>query len=119
MSKQEMPDFESQLRIYPVMLSALKASSEDICIDCIGLESAKIRAEKRLKKLKMEVTKCTVTPEEKKKELLAKIDGLAAVAEGIPLAESCSCQKTAEKCFIPGCTPKFVAEQLPSVITTA
>jgi len=114
-----MPDFESQLRIYPVMISALKASSEDICINCIGLESAKIKTEKGLKKMKMEVTQCTVTPEEKKKELLTKIESLAATAEEIPLAESCSCQKTAKKCFILGCTPKFVAEQLPKVLTTA
>jgi len=116
--KKEMPDFESQLRIYPVIISALKASSEDICVNCICLESAKIKAEKGLKKLKMEVTKCTVTPEEKKKELFTKIDSLAALAEEIPLAEGCSCQKTAEKCFIAGCTPKFVAEQLPNVLTT-
>ena len=114
-----MPDFESQLRIYPVMISALKASSEDICINCIGLESAKIKTEKGLKKMEMEVTQCTVTPEEKKKELLIKIESLAATAEEIPLAESCSCQKTAKKCFILGCTPKFVAEQLPKVLTTA
>ena len=118
MSKEKMPDFESQLRIYPVMISALKASSEDICINCIGLESAKIKTEKGLKKLKMEVTKCTVTPEEKK-ELLTKIESLAASAEEIPLAESCSCQKTDEKYFIPGCMPKLVAEQLLNVLTTA
>ncbi len=117
MSKKEMPDFESQLRIYPVIINALKATSEDICVNCIGLESAKIKTEKGLKKMKMEVTKCTVTPEEKK-GLLTKIDGLAALAEEIPLAESCSCQKTAEKCFILGCTPKFVAEQLPNVLIT-
>jgi hypothetical protein len=114
----KMPNFESQLRIYPVILNALKASSEDICLNCIGLESAKIKTEKRLKKLKMDVTNCTVTPEEKKKELLAKIGSLAAIAEKIPLAESCSCQKTTEKCLIAGCTPKFVAEQLPNVLTT-
>jgi hypothetical protein len=113
----KMPNFESQLRIYPVILNALEASSEDICLNCIDLELAKIKTEKRLKKLKMDVTNCTVTPEEKK-ELLAKIGSLAAIAEKIPLAESCSCQKTAEKCFIAGCTPKFVAEQLPNVFTT-
>jgi len=116
---EKMPDFESQLRIYPVIINALKASSEDMCLNCIGLESAKIKAEKGLKKLKMDVTKCTVTPEKKKKELLTKIENLAAIAEAIPLAESCSCQKTAEKCFIAGCTPKFVAEELPKVLTTA
>ncbi|MFH1774827.1 MAG: hypothetical protein ABH874_07720 [Methanobacteriota archaeon] len=118
MSNKEMPGFESQLRIYPVIINALKATSEDICINCIGLESAKIKTEKGLKKLKMEVTNCTVTPEEKKKELFTKIDGLTALVEKIPLAESCSCQKTAEKCFIAGCTSKFVAEQLPNVLTT-
>ena len=113
----KMPDFESQLRIYPVILNALKASTEDICVNCIGLESAKIKTEKGLKKLKMDLTKCTVTPEDKKKELLIKIESLAEIAGKIPLADSCSCQKTAEKCFIVGCTPKFVAEQLPSVLT--
>ena len=100
----KIPDFESQVRIYPVILNALKATSEDICVNCIGLESAKIKAEKGLKKLKMDVTNCTVTAEDKKKELLTKIESLAATAEKIPLAESCSCQKTAGNCKIgPGC----------------
>ena len=40
----------------------------------------------------------------RKKELISKIDHLTGIAEGIPLADDCSCQKTAEKCFIPGCT---------------
>lgn len=113
-----MVDFESQVRIYPVMLSALKASSEDICVRCIGLESAKIKTEKGLKRLKMEIGKSAETPEEKKKELVTKIDTLLTIAEEIPLAENCSCQKTAESCFILGCTPKFIAEELPNVLTT-
>src|SRR3990170_1062702 len=99
----KMPDFESQLRIYPVILSALKASSEDICLNCIGLESAKIKAEKRLKKLKMDVTNCTVTPEEKKKELGAKIDEYMKAAEELPISPG-PCQKSTGNCKIgPGC----------------
>ena len=111
-------DFENSLRVYPVVLSALKASSEDICVNCIGLESAKIKVEKGLRKLKIDVAKSAI-PEERKKELMSKIDHLTGIAEGIPLADDCSCQKTAEKCFIPGCTPKFVAEELPKVLTEA
>ena len=114
-----MVDFETQVRIYPAILGALKATSEDICTRCIGLESAKIKTEKALKRLKMEIGKSAETPEEKKKELVTKIDTLLAIAEGIPLAENCSCQKTAENCFILGCTPKFIAEELPKVLTTA
>lgn len=111
-------DFETQLRIYPAMLSALKASSEEICVNCIGLEAAKTKVEKGLKKLKMkDIPACPMTPEEKKGELVAKIDGLLAIAEGIPLAESCSCQKTAGVCKLPGCIPKFVAEELPKILT--
>lgn len=114
-----MVGFESQVRLYPVIISALKACSEDICVKCIGLESAKIKTEKGLKKMKIEVGKSTAATEEKKKQLMTKLDSLLAAVEGISLAESCSCQKTAESCFIPGCTPKFIAEELPKVLTTA
>ena len=112
-----MIDFESQLRIYPTMVSALKESSEDICVNCIGLESAKIKVEKSLKKMKMkDIPECPMTSEDKKKELIAKIDGLSATVEEIPLAESCSCLKTSKLCNLPGCIPKFVAEELPKVL---
>ena len=46
----KMPDFESQLGIYLVILNALKASSEDICVNCNALESVKIKTEKGLEK---------------------------------------------------------------------
>lgn len=118
MLEKAMLDFESQLMIYPVLLSALKACCEDVCLNCIGLEAAKTKTEKGLKKLMMDVKNCTVTTEEKKKGLLTKIESLATIAEKIPLAESCSCQKSAEKCFLAGCIPKFLTEQLPNVITT-
>lgn len=112
-----MIDFESQLKIYPAMISALKESSGDICVNCIGLESAKIKVEKSLKKLKMkDIPACPMTSEDKKKELITRIDDLSATAEEIPLAESCSCQKTTELCKLPGCIPKFVAEELPKVL---
>jgi len=90
-------EFENLVRGYGVVLSGLKACSEDICVKCINLESAKLKATKGVKRLRMDVDKSTI-PEKKKKGLSTKIGGLLEIAEGIPLDPETGCQKTAGLC---------------------
>jgi len=93
-------EFENLVRSYKVMLSGLKSCSDDICVKCINLESAKLKATKGLKKLRMDVDKSTI-PEKEKKGLSTKIGGLLEIAEAIPLDPETSCQKTAGLCKFP------------------
>jgi len=90
-------EFENLVRGYRVVLGGLEASSEDICVKCINLESAQLKVTKGLKRLKMDVEKSTI-PEEEKKGLSTKIEGLSETAEGIPLDPETCCQKTAGLC---------------------
>jgi hypothetical protein len=92
-----MEELDNMVRGYNVVLGALKASSDDICVNCINLEAGKTKVGKGLKKLKMDVEKSTI-PDEKKKELSSRIEALSGIAEGIPLASECSCQKSAGIC---------------------
>jgi hypothetical protein len=89
-------EIENLVRGYRVVLSGLKACSEDMCVKCINLESAKLKTTKGLKKLKMDVEKSSIS--EEKKEMFTKIEGLLEIAEGIPLDKETSCQKTAGLC---------------------
>jgi len=91
--------FTNQLRGYPVVLATLQAYSKDICRNCIGLEGAKTKVEKGLKKLGMDL-KGSSLPKEEKEALLARIEALSKEAEGIDLSEDCECQKTAGNCKI-------------------
>jgi len=96
--------FTNQLRGYTVVLAILQAYSNDICRNCIGLEGARNKVEKGLKKLSMDLKGSSV-PEEKG-ALLAQINTLINEAEAIELSESCECQKTADNCKIgTGCFP--------------
>jgi len=79
--------FKNQLRGYNVVLGILKAESEDdFCRDCIGLEGAITKAEKGLKKLKLDMADL-VAPEEEKKVLTNQIDELGQQVESLPLGE--------------------------------
>jgi hypothetical protein len=90
-------EFENLVRGYRVVLGGLNACSEDICVKCLNLESAKLKATKGLKKLEMDMEKSSVS-EEEKKQMSTKIEGLSEIAEGIPLEQETSCQKTAGLC---------------------
>lgn len=95
--------FRNRLRSYPVVISALRAFSTDICKSCIGLEGAQTKVIKGLKKLRKELQESQVS-EEEREELLTRIDSLSQEAEGIEIASDCECQKTAGNCKIgPGC----------------
>jgi len=89
--------FENMLRGYKIVLGAIKASSDDICMNRINLEVGKTKVRKGLTKLKMDIEKSTI-PDEKKKELSSRINTLLEVADGVPLAPECSCQKSTGVC---------------------
>jgi len=90
-------EFENLVRGYRVALGGLKACSEDICVKCLNLESAKLKTTKGLKKLGMDVEKSTM-PGKEKKGISTKIRALSEVAEEIPLEPETCCQKTAGLC---------------------
>jgi len=90
-------EFENLVRGYRVVLGGLKACSEDICVKCLNLESAKLKTSKGLKKLKMDVEKSAIN-EKEKKDVSTKIAALLEVAEEIPLESETCCQKTAGLC---------------------
>lgn len=90
-------EFENLVRGYGVVLGGLKACSEDICANCIGLEGAITKTSKGLKKLKIDAEKSAIS-EEGKRDLTIKIENLLKACEEIPLASECSCQKSAGLC---------------------
>ena len=90
-------EFENLVRGYRVVLGGLKACSEDICVKCLNLESAKLKTIKGLKKLGMNVEKSAI-PEKEMKDISTKIRASSEVAEGIPLEPKTCCQKTAGLC---------------------
>lgn len=94
--------FENQLRCYNVVLAAFQALTKDMCGKGMSLPIAVNRWIGRMKKLKRDLEKSAI-PEEKKKELAAKIDEYIKATEGLP-TEPGPCQKTAGNCKIgPGC----------------
>lgn len=107
-------EFENLVRGYRVVLGGLKACSEDICVKCINLESAKLKTTKGLKKLEMDVKKSAI-PEKEKKDISTKIRALSEVVERIPLEPETCCQKTAGLCKLG--TP-CLATDLLKLITT-
>jgi TusA-related sulfurtransferase len=95
--------FKNQLRGYNVVVATLQAFSEDICRNCIGLEGAKTKVVKGLKKLKIDLENSDLS-EAEKKETLASIERFSDATEQIDVAEDCECQKTAGNCKIgPAC----------------
>jgi hypothetical protein len=90
-------EFENLVRGYRVVLGGLKACSEDICVKCLNLESAKLKATKGLKKLEMDVEKLAAH-EKEKKDMSTKIRALSEVVETILLEPETCCQKTAGLC---------------------
>jgi len=84
----EAKNFENHLRCYKVVLAILKAESEDdSCINCIGLEGAKTKVEKGLKKLKLDLAE-SVASEQERENITSQIDQLGQQVERIPLGEA-------------------------------
>lgn len=95
--------FENQLRGYNVVLAALRAFSQDICRNCIGLSGTQTKVTKGLKKLRMDLEVSTVS-ESDKRQILAQIERCAELAAALDVAEEVECEKTAGNCKIgPGC----------------
>ena len=80
------------------MLGALQAAAGEICKDCIGLEGAKTKVGKMIKKLGIDLDAASICCEKTKAGLKAHIDSLSMAAEGIKVAEECECQKTTGNC---------------------
>lgn len=109
--------FKNQLWGYSVVTPILEALSKDICIKCIGLEGAKIKVIKGLKKLKIDLENSSL-PEGERAEIAASIRRLSEMAEVIDVAEETTCQKTAGNCKIgQACLPLDGAWGLMKQIT--
>lgn len=91
--------FINQLRVYQVVLAALKALNQDICHDGCSLPSTVNKVIKRLGKLKndLEVSDVAV---EKRESLLSSIDNFLADANRLPQDTSKTCRKSAGECRI-------------------
>jgi hypothetical protein len=87
---------ENQIRGLNIVLGALQATTGDICKSCIGLEGAKTKMGKMVKKLSIDIA--SICCEKTKADLQARIDSLSKAAEGLEVAEECKCQKTAGNC---------------------
>lgn len=106
-------EFENLVRGYGVVLGGLEACSQDICVRCLNLESAKLKTTKGLKKLQMDLEKSAI-PEKEKKDVSKKIIALLEVAEEIPLESETCCQKTAGLCKLG--TPCLATDLLKLII---
>jgi len=95
--------FRNQLRGYDKVLAALKAFSNDICKNCIGLPGAQTKVLKGLKKLKIDLEASEVS-EEEKKGIISQIEHFSKMAESLEISDETTCQKTAGNCKIgPAC----------------
>lgn len=91
--------FINQLRVYQVVLAALKALDQDICHDGCSLPSTVNKVIKRLGKLKGDLEASDVAAE-KKEGLLSKIDSFLADASRLVQDTSQTCRKSAGECLI-------------------
>ena len=95
--------FKNHIRGYNVVMPTLHALSKDICRGCIGLEGAKTKVIKGLKKLKIDLENSDLSQGEKT-EITMLINSLSEMSDGIDVAEETACQKTAGNCKIgPAC----------------
>ena len=91
--------FENYLRGYNVVLTALRAFSQDICRNCIGLSGAQTKVTKGLRKLRIDLEASTVS-EPDKRRILAQVERCVELATALDVAEEVECQKTADNCKI-------------------
>ena len=89
---------ENRVRGISIVLGALQAATRDICKNCIGLEGAKTKIGKMVKKLGMDLDTASICCEKTKADLQARIDSLSKAAEELEIAEECACQKTVGNC---------------------
>jgi len=77
--------FDNQLRGYNVVLGALGALAQDICVDCLMIKGAKIRLGKGLKKLETDIAGAALSTDTKR-ELATQVQRFAGIAEGLSQA---------------------------------
>lgn len=94
----EIEQIENKHRGISIVLGALQAASRGICKNCIGLEGAKTKVGKTIKKLGMDLDAASISCEKTRSDLQTRIDSLSKVAEELEVAEECECQKTAGNC---------------------
>jgi len=94
----EIEQIENRYRGISIVLGALQAASRGICKNCIGLEGAKTKVGKMIKKLGMDLDAASISCEKTKADLQSRIDSLSKAAEELEVAEECECQKTAKNC---------------------
>ena len=94
----EIEQIENRQRGISIVLGALQAASRGICKNCIGLEGAKTKVGKMVKRLGMDLDTASICCEKTKADLQARIDNLSKVAEELEVAEECECQKSAGNC---------------------
>lgn len=89
---------ENQIRGLNIVLGACQAATGEICKSCIGLEGAKTKVGKMVKKLGMDLDGASICCEKTKANYQARINSLSKAAEELKVAEECECQKTAGNC---------------------
>ena len=87
----EIEQIENTQRGVSIVLGALQAASRGICKNCIGLEGAKTKVGKMVKKLGMDLGAASISCEKTKADLQTRIDSLSKVAEELEVAEECEC----------------------------
>jgi len=96
----EIEQIENRQRGITIVLGALQAAAGEICKNCIGLEGAKTKVGKMIKKLGMDLGAASICCEKTKADLQSRIDSLSKAAEELEVAEECACQKTVGNCKI-------------------
>ncbi|MBU4190399.1 MAG: hypothetical protein KJ886_05340 [Candidatus Thermoplasmatota archaeon] len=94
----EIEQIENTQRGISIVLGALQAASRDICKNCIGLEGAKTKVGKMIKKLGMDLGAASISCEKTKTDFQTHINSLSKVTEELEVEEECECQKTAKNC---------------------
>ena len=89
---------ENQIQGLNIVLGALQAASRGICKNCIGLEGAKTKVGKMVKKLGMDLDAASIGCEKTKADLQERINSLSKADEELEVADECECQKTAKNC---------------------
>jgi len=92
--------WDNQIRGLNIVLGALQSATGEICKNCIGLEGAKTKVGKMVKKLGMDLDTASICCEKTKSNLHARIDSLSESVESLEVAKECECQKTAGNCKI-------------------
>lgn len=91
--------FSNQMRGYSGVLAAFEALDRDICHNGCSLPAAVITAQKRLKRLKEDISNSSFS-DGKKEELENRLNDFMERLESLPQDTSQPCQKTVGKCTI-------------------